>query len=49
MGFSVILRVVALVAFIVAVIVALGSGTFDHDAVLIPLGLACWVGSTLVP
>jgi hypothetical protein len=49
MTVSLILRVVALVAFVLAAVVALGSGTFDHDAVLVPVGLACWVGSTLVP
>lgn len=49
MGFSVVLRVVALVAFIIAAIVAFGSGSVEHAAALVPVGLACWVGSTLVP
>jgi len=46
---SIILRILALVAFIIATLVAWGSGSFEHSAVLIPLGLALWVGATLVP
>lgn len=46
---SILLRILALVAFILAALVAWPSGTFEHDAVLIPLGLALWVGASLVP
>lgn len=46
---SVVLRLVALVLFILAAIVTLGDASFRADAALVPAGLAAWVGSTLVP
>jgi hypothetical protein len=43
-----VLRVIALILFIIAAIVYWPEGNFEHAAALVPLGLACWVGSTLL-
>jgi hypothetical protein len=45
---SSLLRVVALVMFVLAALVALTDATVAHEAVLIPGGLAFWVASDLV-
>ncbi len=47
LSLSLLLRVIALVLFILAGIVAWPEGSFEHAAALVPLGLASWVGSTL--
>jgi hypothetical protein len=50
-GFSFILRVGALVLFIITALFGFGLGGIDLDTILglISAGLAAWVGSTLVP
>jgi hypothetical protein len=47
-GFSLILRLAALVLFILAIIVGFGWG-LSHWEGLVATGLTAWVGSTLVP
>lgn len=49
MSVSLLLRVIALVLFLIAGLVAWPEGSFEHAAALVPLGLASWVGSSLVP
>lgn len=49
MTMSVLLRVIAVVCFVLATIAALGSGSFSNEAALVPAGLMFWCGSTLVP
>jgi hypothetical protein len=46
---SVLLRVIAVILFALATIIALGSGTFEHAEALIPGGLFAWCLSSLVP
>ena len=48
-GLSFILRVAALVLFILAVIAGFAGWSLDTWTELTAAGLACWVGSTLVP
>lgn len=45
------LRIVALVAFIIAAIFAFGVGGYGTDAILgwIGIGLSAWVASTVAP
>jgi hypothetical protein len=47
---SAVLRIIALLFFVLAALVSTTDiAVLTHDAALIPAGLACWVGSTLVP
>lgn len=46
--FGRLLRVVALVCFLLAALVALGEGTFRGADALVPAGLAAWVAGTLL-
>jgi hypothetical protein len=48
-GFSFILRVAALVLFIVAVIAGFANWSTTTWEELVAAGLACWVASTLIP
>lgn len=43
------LRLLAFVLFLIAVVVVIAHGSFEYDAALIPAGLAAWVASTFVP
>lgn len=48
---SLLIRIAALVAFILAALFAFGVGSYGTDSILgwISVGLALWVGSTVAP
>lgn len=50
-SFSLLLRIAALVLFILGALFGFGVGdvTLMTELGLVNVGLACWVGSTLVP
>jgi len=51
LGFSAVMRIAALVLFVLAALFGFGVGSVDLPTVvgLVSVGLASWVGSTLVP
>lgn len=44
-----VLRFLALVCFLLAVLVALGGASIDHHEALLPLGLLLWCASAGIP